>query len=253
MTTYHMCVLGENSPRVTIEVLPDEILLKLFDFCQVAASLIVDWPKQWQMLVHICQRWQYIIFSSPLGLDLCLRCSDRTSVRKLLEVWPPFPIEIRSFNRNLGDNIIAALEHHDHIWRIYLSLAYHVSERLAKVMQKPFPSLTTLDLLSDWEDDGSVLVLPSTFLGGSTPCLQSLTLKGVAFPTLPQLLLSCKDLSKLELGDIPDPGYISPEAMVTGLSNLTRLTQLDIQFRKSATARVRGQLPAARIRKLCCG
>jgi hypothetical protein len=42
-------------------------------------------------------------------------------------------------------------------------------------------------------------------------------------PGLPKLLLSCTDLVNLHLDDIPITGFFSPEAIVTGLSALTRL------------------------------
>jgi hypothetical protein len=76
----------------------------------------------------------------------------------------------------------------------------------------------------------SLPVLPVTFLKGFAPRLRSLSLTRIPFPTLPQLLLSSNDLSELFLESIPDLGYISPEAMVMGLSALTRLRCLWIGF-----------------------
>ena len=169
------------------------------------------------------------MLSSPLRLDLYIDCSDSSPVRELLDIWPPFPIQVTSFH--LGDNIIAALEHRDRISKICLSLRSLRYEKLAAVIQEPLPALTSLELA--WEvgpGDESMPALPATFLGGSAPRLESLTLKGVPFPTLPQLLLSCNDLSELTLHDISYLGYISPEAMVTGLSALTKLTCLYIGF-----------------------
>jgi hypothetical protein len=144
----------------------------------------------------------------------------------MLDVWPPFPIEIGS--SGLGDNIMAALEHHDRICEINLDLTYSEYERLATVMQNPFPALTSLRL-------GKALfehmpVLPDTFLGVSAPRLRSLLWGSLAFPKLPQLLLSFNDLSKLYLQGIPNHGYISPDAMVTGLSALTKLKYLCLDF-----------------------
>jgi F-box-like len=91
--------LGESSSHVTIEALPDEVLLKIFDFCRTApvdrlSGWQGPWPKIWQNLVHVCQRWRYVVFSSPLRLDLRIYCSDKTPARETLDVWPAFPIEI---------------------------------------------------------------------------------------------------------------------------------------------------------------
>src|SRR5216684_7127928 len=72
-----------------IEVLPDDVLLAIFDFCVVAYpefprsgddhSVIigtgdisqgtVEW---WQPLVHVCRRWRVLVFGSPRRLNLRL-------------------------------------------------------------------------------------------------------------------------------------------------------------------------------------
>jgi F-box-like len=235
----YLCVLGENSPRVAIGALPDEILLKVFDFCRLAAVQSYEcprpWSKMWHKLVHVCQRWRYVLFSSPLSLDLRLYCTDGTAVKKMLDVWPPFPIEISSLNigDNIGDDIMAALEHHDRICEINLHLSGSEYERLATVVQKPFPVLTALHLSTYLYEHAPVL--SNTFLGGSAPRLRSLRLEGLTFPTLPRFLLSCNDLSELQLLRMSDIGYNSSEAMATGLSALTRLTHLNIELGQSGT------------------
>jgi hypothetical protein len=152
------------------------------------------WTQTWQNLVHVCQRWRYVVFSSPLGLDLRLSCVDRTSVKKLLDVWPPLPISIGS--SDLGDGIIAALEHHDRVTHLGLKPNSRSRfERLVTMMRNTLPAL--LQLLVGTNEFGHELVLPDTFLGGSAPHLRSLYLESVAFPTLPQFLLSCNHLSEL--------------------------------------------------------
>jgi hypothetical protein len=183
------------------------------------------------------------VFSSPLRLGLRLYCNRRTSVKEMLDVWPPFPIEIRS--SGLGDNMMAALEHQDRICEINLDLTYPECERLATVMQKPFPALTSLRLRSALFEH--VPVLPDTFLGISAPRLRSLFWEGLAFPKLPQLILSFNDLSKLYLQSIPDHGYISPDAMVTGLSALTRLTYLCFDFDFEEIVAFRPRPPLTRV------
>ncbi|KAH9963388.1 hypothetical protein BGW80DRAFT_853066 [Lactifluus volemus] len=234
----------ENSPCVEIGALPDEILLKIFDFCRLAAVKSYEcsrpWPKMWHKLVHVCQRWRYVMFSSPFSLDLRLYCTNDTAVKEMLNVWPPFPIEISSLN--IGDSIMAALEHHDRICQITLHLTDSEYERLATVMQKQFPLLTTFHLSTYLYEHAPVL--SDAFLGGSAPRLRSLRLEGLTFPTLPQFLLSCNDLSELELLRMSDIGYNSPEAMATGLSALTRLTHLNIEFEQSGT--IRRQPPLTR-------
>src|SRR5260221_2232881 len=95
-------------------------------------------------------------------------------------------------------------------------------------MQVPFWALTDLKLQSN---DETAPVVPDSFLDGSAPPrLRSLSLDRIPFPGIPKLLLSAPDLMKISLLNIPHSGYISPEAMATCLSSLTRLTELDLAF-----------------------
>ena len=52
----------------------------------------------------------------------------------------------------------------------------------------------------------------------------------ILFPGLPKLLLTATHLVNLFLLQIPDSGYISPEAMVTCLSVMTSLATLSLGF-----------------------
>jgi hypothetical protein len=92
-------------------------------------------------------------------------------------------------------------------------------------MQKQFPALTHL-----WLGPNLTDAIPRSFLGGSAPCLRALVLIGVSFLALPELLLSATNLARLWYDNIPHSGYISPQAMVTGLSTLTRLESLSLTF-----------------------
>jgi F-box-like len=217
---------------VTIESLPDDVLLDVFDFYQTAMNT----RHSWHVLIHVCRRWRYVVFASPRRLNLRLFCNSLTPVRKMLDIWPRLPISTIDLTLKpdvVGVNIIAALERHDCVCEINLwGLTSPLLERLLKVMQVPFPALTYLDLkFSDqWP---RAPVLPDTFLGGSAPRLQSLMLWGIPFPELPKLLSSCHDLVDVQLRKIPTTGYISPDAMATCLSPLTRLQFLDIGFEPS--------------------
>ena len=95
-------------------------------------------------------------------------------------------------------------------------------------MEVPFPKLIHLYL--SFEGLSYAPVLPDSFLGGSTPHLRYLAFNFIPFPGLPKLLLSSIHLVGLCLRDIPHSGYFSPEAMVTCLSMLTSLDDLEIKF-----------------------
>ena len=77
------------------------------------------------------------------------------------------------------------------------------------------------------------MVVPDLLTGGSAPSLQNLSLRNipVRYPGLQKLLLSANHLVvNLPLIKITHSGYISPEAMVTALSTLTRLEELWLEF-----------------------
>jgi hypothetical protein len=184
----------------------------------------------WHALVHVSRKWRSVVFGSPRRLNLRLYCRPRTPAREMLDVWPPLPIIIRAYSRGLwgADNLIVALEHNDRVSEINLwSVQSLPLKKVLAAMQKPFPELTYLQLR---HRDETAPVVPATFLGQSAPRLQRLNLDGIPFPGVPKLLSSATHLVDLFLRRIPHSGYISPEAMVTGLSTLTRLESLEIGF-----------------------
>jgi hypothetical protein len=151
-------------------------------------------------------------------------------VRDKLDIWPAFPLLIQgTISPSVVDNILAVLERHDRV--SMMDLTYFRTtpdvEKVWAAMQVPFPELTVLRL---WSSDLKAPIIPDSFLGGSSPCLQEILLKAVPFPGLPKLLLSATHLTDIHLGDITRSGYISPETMVTCLSALTSLERLSLGF-----------------------
>jgi hypothetical protein len=141
-------------------------------------------------------------------------------------------VEFRDSEALVNDDLImalhAALEHNDRICDFDLDLTLVSDSELEKVgaaMQQPFPALTRLELRGSYVASAQ----PDSFLGGSAPRLRTLVVELHPFPRISRLVLSAPHLVRLELG-ITDPGYISPEAMVTCLSALTRLEILSICF-----------------------
>lgn len=154
----------------------------------------------------------------------------------MLDIWPTLPIVIhgqdigRHQRRGMAhvDGIIAALEHPNRVCQINLEdLPPSLLSIFTEMPQEPFLGLTHLYLGAGSE---SPILHPDSFLGGSAPRLRSLTLQFIPFPGLPMLLLSTKGLVELRLWRIPHSGYISPESMVTCLSSLTRLENLELRF-----------------------
>ncbi|KAH9966985.1 hypothetical protein BJV74DRAFT_285185 [Russula compacta] len=210
---------------VAIDMLPDEILLHIFEFYRRGADVYQfrnTWP--WHRLMHVSRRWRQAVLESPLRLDVQLICKGNTPVKEYLDVFPALPIVISYLvditwpdpRIDEGDNVIVALGHHNRVCQIHLDgLTSSLLGRLATAMHEPFPALTHLLLESSSETPP---VLPDAFLGGSTPSLRSLDLEGIAFPALARLVISAGNLVSLRLWSIPDTGYVSPEAMANALS-----------------------------------
>ena len=209
----------------------------------------------WQRLVHVCQKWRKIIFSAPRRLNLVLICEDGKPVRNTLYVWPPLLIKMFYYGiqKSTGDvkskfgddvdNIIAALEHKDRVCEMtLLNAPSSEMEEMLAAMQEPFPELTDLKLRpSSPFGEAPVVRLPDSFLGGSAPCLRTLSLDRFLFPFLglQKLLSSASGLNSLFLMNIPDSMYFSPGAIVTCLSTLTSLEDLDITFQSPRSRPVR--------------
>jgi hypothetical protein len=213
-------------------MLPNDVLLAIFDFYAHQGHTFKREIEAWQSLVHVCQRWRSVVFGSPRRLNLRLVCTSKTPARDRLDIWPALPLLIqdRTYQTEGGDNIVAVLERSDRVDNIELhgDLSSPV-ENVLTAMQVPFPKLTELQLRLRGKTE-TVRVLPDSFLGGSAPRLRLLRLEYLPFPGLPKLLLSATHLVSLFLWGVPHSGYFSPEAMVTALSALTNLQLLWLDF-----------------------
>ena len=220
---------------MTIGLLPDEVLIEIFNFYlgQVRSQCHTNKAREdaWHVLVHVCQRWRYVVFESPKSLNLRLLYTPNRPVQKMLDVWPALPIAISWYIRNellFVDNIIEALKQNNRVCKIDIGGISSLLLKALSATKEPFPALTVLKLLS------TALVpspaLSDSFLIGYAPCLRHLRLVNIPFPALPKLLSSTRGLVRLRLDNIPSSGYIPPDEMVAALSTLTKLEELHIHF-----------------------
>jgi hypothetical protein len=228
-----------------IDVLPDDVLLEIFDFYIMIPSHRFNFNgktriEAWQSLVHVCRRWRSLVFQSPRRLNLRLLCTPETPAKDTLDVWPVLPLIVEGdMTLSSGtDNVIAALGKNNRVREVFLrDIVDWQLEKVLAAMQVPFPELTDLRLGSYGEMPP---VIPNSFLDGSAPRLQYVDLFGIPFPGLPKLLLSATHLTSLRLNNIPHSGYISPETMVALISVLSSLRTLSLQFR-SPRSRLDGE------------
>ena len=225
--------IAKLQQQVTIGTLPDDVLLKIFKrFVDEMYGRYDETSEEWRTLVHICQRWRNLAFTYPYHLNLQLFCKPPwRSVKKMLDIWSELPIFIYAWDhpdQKAKYEVAAALKLNHRVSRIYfLKTSDSAWDTFVPLMQQPFPALTHLCVLPY----GTIKdPISRSFLGGSAPFLRDLILNGVPFPALPELLLSTTNLVRLSYQNIPPSGYISPRAMVTTLSRLTRLESLSLTF-----------------------
>ena len=230
---------------LTIDDLPDEVLLEIFDsyvfkyqdwdLRQPGNYVIQNLMKieSWQSLVHVCRRWRGLVFGSPRYLNLHLCYTPGRFSGKSLDVWPALPLVIHdTVNKESLDDVIAVLEHSDRISHIdlncYPTWPPWQIERLWAAMQGPVPELVALYL--SYGDRSDRPILPDSFLGGSAAHLRYFYLRSISFPGLSNLLSSATHLVNLTLLNIPHSGWISPDVMATCLSMLTSLEKLRLEI-----------------------
>jgi hypothetical protein len=178
--------------------------------------------------------------------------------------WPALPIAIRHiggprFTSESGvegaGNIIAGLEHNDRVFDIVLSDVPSWQLKIfVAAMQKPFPQLTSLTIgaanseAHNCDPFFDLSRIPPTlrgsFLGGSAPSLQSLRLDGIPFPGLLKLLSASHHLVDIHIWDFSYCSvYIPLEEMITCLSPMKHLEQLDIKFNHKYSSRAARRPP----------
>ena len=228
--------------NLIFEALPDDVLLLIFFLCNPRghADKPVTW--QWCRLTHVCQRWQRIVFASPryLGLVIVTGCLYRRgSVRRALDCWPALPVAIRcETHRVLSDeddeDFLAGLKHPDRIHEINFPISWHMLEKSATLAWS-FPQLERLGIGAP---HGFHIDAPRGFLGGSTPTSHKLChieLLKITLPSLPQLLLSNRNLVYLSLDRdvfISEHKYIPSDTLANSLSAATQLKFLRIHLRR---------------------
>ncbi|KAN0134629.1 hypothetical protein V8E53_007414 [Lactarius tabidus] len=167
-----VCGAEEIERHAKIEMLPDEILLEIFDCVRLAVRAATE-PDcnicddsdpsctscEWQ-LVHVCRRWRSLVFASPHRLDLRLVYSFRRKARvmkKALDRWPTLPIVLRYPQHTIRrgpfiledeSNAYFALQHPNRIREINLFLTNSLLLKTGGLLFSSFPVLEYLRLES---------------------------------------------------------------------------------------------------------
>jgi hypothetical protein len=239
ITVTDLCGAGKKCQRTTIEMLSEDILIDIFDFYRLdALQLSRGRPWKWHRLAHVCRKWRYIISISPRRLDLRILCKYGAPIESILGSWPTFPLVIKfdairkSLAKPMPRNILIALRCSDRICNINLSVTSSMAGPIVELIQKPCPVLEKLRLTVKDAMGPSDIPIHGTFLGGSAPHLREIELHGIAlpFPAIRRVLLSTNSLAELDLSNVPNAVYFSPEDLITTLSTLDQLKRLAIGF-----------------------
>ena len=236
-------VLYETRP---INMLDDDMLLEIFNCCQLGYKNGWNVRLRRCKLSHVCRRWRHLIHSSSSHLGTHIMCTNGTPIVDTLDHLPPLPLFIdyldegvqsigfwrqitrarRSREDELG--ICHALRLRDRVRRIKLCVSPPTLDKSLRVMDEPFPILEHLSL-SFTGDDTSLtpLKISPLFLA---PNLRYLHLLGIRLPKRLRLLSSTLSLVTLKLTNIQAYGYIRPRLLAARLESLSQLEELTVGF-----------------------
>jgi hypothetical protein len=136
-TTTDWCDVGQ----VTIDILPDDILLCIFNVYVNGYYYYSGKREEWRTLVHVSRRWRTLVFGSPHHLNVQLFCSICTPTPAKLDIWPALPIVVHQHKprEQKLNNLIAAIKHNDRVCKIDFRLPFDIwrLEEIVSVMEVP--------------------------------------------------------------------------------------------------------------------
>ncbi|KAF8491527.1 hypothetical protein F5888DRAFT_1054241 [Russula emetica] len=228
----------EPSPKLTINNLPNELLIDIFDFYRQEISRHHKWREEylWFNLSRVCKMWRAIMFSSSSRLDVCLLLKPKngTHMKTLMSTNPLIPIVIEYDTdsavtaKDMG-RLLSALKRPDRIRGIDLTVYPAELDKFFKATKCPFPALESLALRNKHEEE---LKIPATFLKGTNLHLRlrSLKLHPISLTSICRLLSSATALTDLSLKinshrQVPDLLYL-----LSQLQGLPCLRHLDLEI-----------------------
>jgi hypothetical protein len=134
---------------LTINNLPDEVLLEIFDFYrQDIDPYDHQWKENhvWINLAHVCRTWRAIVFTSSSRLDLGITIGPIKPYHIKTILSGPFPIFInyKDMDRLFGSalwRMRAALKQHDRVREISIDRMGATYDKFFKETQCAFPAL----------------------------------------------------------------------------------------------------------------
>ena len=177
-------------------------------------------------------------------MDISYRGGD--SVASLLRRWPLLPLHLHydliqpSRNSKDEDSVLVLLQHLERICSLCIRAPLSTWRSIVAEALGPPISCTSIERINlDTGDRTTGLVLPSTFLAGTSPRLREFTMIGVFPLSLPSLVRSPIYLTSFVLDGIPDSSYLPPETLLAYLGAMPQLQYLNVGFLSSKLPHLR--------------
>ena len=240
-TSQRICQDTARSPNLTINHLPDEVLLVIFDsYRQGIDSYDHQWRGKyvWFNLTHVCRKWRAVMFASSSRLDLCITVglTKPNDIEAILPDHLPIVIEYKDRYQDITSSAIggmrAALEQRDRMRGISFEGTRASMDEFFSATNCTFPTLDSVILRSSRGQD---LTVPETFLRGTAADLSKLHLRRlsldrVALTSISGFLLSISALTDLSL-KIDTAFGSSPEtSLLACLQGMPCLCRLDLSI-----------------------
>ncbi|KAG2012989.1 hypothetical protein CC2G_009932 [Coprinopsis cinerea AmutBmut pab1-1] len=221
-----------------ISRLPPEVLTRIFviyeEMCNPDSVDHTTWrpvilkPYQWTDVTHVSRYWREAALGCP-ELWSNIRTSNCNWAMALLERSKQAPISLdamQAHGSKLEALLTDVLAQPQRLKSLRLSGHSFIEKRLGE-MTSPAPLLQCLTMRRGYVSYSSSEILPTTFLGGEAPQLQSLELNGYFLPWDSTLL---RGLTSLKLNftpsrNLPRP---SPEAFFGALEAMESLRTLHL-------------------------
>jgi hypothetical protein len=111
-----------SQTQPTIDTLPDDTLLYVFDFYVAQASDV----EAWHTLVHVCRRWRDLFFRITTSPESANRMHKQNPSQGEAGYLATLPIVISSVDLETLHNIKGAFEHHDRV--CYIEFVFGVCD-----------------------------------------------------------------------------------------------------------------------------
>jgi hypothetical protein len=125
-TSQRTCQDTAQLPNLTINHLPDELLLVIFDsYRQGIDSYDHQWRRKyvWFNLTHVCRKWCAVMFASSSRLDLITVGPKKPGhIKTILSGHLPILIDYKCMHEDLTGSALwrmrATFRHHDRVRKI---------------------------------------------------------------------------------------------------------------------------------------